>query len=135
METNTYAAGASDAELLHLLNAIGDKWTLTVVGSLLHGPRRFTSLHRAIGDISQKMLTQTLRELERNGLVERTVYPQIPPRVEYALTPLGATLCEPLTAFRRWADAHHAEMEASRAAFDHRVVAAQERNMHHVLLP
>ena len=88
------------------------------------GPRRFGVLRRSIGGISQKMLTQTLRKLERDGLVSRRVYPTTPPSVEYALTPLGETLTEPLGALRAWSSAHIAEVVAARAAFDERTNAA-----------
>lgn len=130
METNKHAHGTLDAELVRQLNTIADKWTLTVVGMLLDGPQRFSTLRRSIPGISQKMLTQTLRELERNGLVLRTVYPQIPPRVDYALTPLGATMCEPITAFKRWINAHRTELEDARAAFDKRAEADQHLPVH-----
>ena len=85
---------------------------------LEQGPQRFTALRRGIGEVSQKMLTQTLRGLERNGLVQRTVFAQVPPRVEYSLTALGQTLCEPLAAIRRWAEAHLEETQAARVAYD-----------------
>ena len=102
-----------------ILSRIGDKWTSLIVGLLSTSKsRRFNELRRAISGISQKMLTQTLRDLERDGLVKRTLYPEIPPRVEYALTPLGVTLCEPLTALRQWAEEHHEDVRASQEAFD-----------------
>lgn len=102
-----------------LLDRIADKWTTLVIGTLAQAePRRFTELRRAIGGISQKMLTQTLREMERDGLVERTVYPQIPPRVEYRLTPLGRTLKEPLSALAQWSQLHMDEVRAAQARFD-----------------
>jgi DNA-binding HxlR family transcriptional regulator len=116
---------ALDADTLWMLNSIADKWTLTVTRLLLNGPLRFSALRRAVGGISHKMLAQTLRDLERNGLVERTVYPHTPPQVEYSLTLVGSTLCEPLQAFARWTAAHRAEIEAARAAFDRR--AERER--------
>jgi DNA-binding HxlR family transcriptional regulator len=102
-----------------VLNRIADKWTLYVINLLAEGaPRRFGELKRAIGGISQKMLTHTLRDLERDGLVKRTVFPQVPPRVEYELTLLGATLCAPLTALTGWAHDHIAEIEAAQSTFD-----------------
>ncbi|MCC6261905.1 MAG: helix-turn-helix transcriptional regulator, partial [Anaerolineales bacterium] len=85
------------------LDRIADKWTTLIIGLLENRPRRFSELKREIEGISQKMLTQTLRGLERDGLVTRTVYAQIPPRVEYELTALGQTLCEPIAAIRHWA--------------------------------
>lgn len=87
------------------LDRIGDRWTALIVGVLEKGPRRFTEIRDAMG-ITSKVLTQTLRALERDGLVTRTAYPQIPPRVEYQLTPLGLTLREPLQAIRDWAEEH-----------------------------
>lgn len=87
-----------------VLDRIADKWTALIVGLLEPGPQRFTALHRKMNGISPKMLSQTLRSLERDGLVTRTIYAEVPPRVEYALTALGQTLCEPLAAIRRWSE-------------------------------
>lgn len=101
-----------------VLARVGDKWTVMVVGLLSDGPMRFNELRRTIGGISQRMLTLTLRGLERDGLVTRTVYPTIPPRVEYALTDRGITLIEPLKALFAWASEHNAAIERSRQAFD-----------------
>src|ERR671925_1670674 len=92
-----------------VLARVGDKWTVLVVTVLGDGPKRFNELRRALGSISQRMLTLTLRGLERDGLVTRTVFPTIPPRVDYALTPLGCTLIEPLLALGDWARRHQAE--------------------------
>ena len=101
------------------LALIADRWTMLVIKSLADGIQRHGALHRAIGGISQKMLTQTLRALERDGLVLRTVYPVVPPKVEYALTPLGETLIEPLAAISAWAERHMDEiMQARRCAGD-----------------
>lgn len=86
-----------------LLDRIGDRWTVLVVGSLADGPLRFSAIARRVQGVSQKMLTQTLRALEADGLVTRTQYPQIPPRVEYELTATGHTLREPLRALEEWA--------------------------------
>src|SRR5918997_5594166 len=86
-----------------LLSRIGDKWTVLVVGTLAEGPRRFNELRREIPSVSQRMLTPTLRNLERDGLVSRTVTPSIPPRVDYELTPLGRSLLEPVSALTGWA--------------------------------
>lgn len=91
-----------------LLDRIGDRWTVLVIGTLRGGPRRFSEIARAVDGISQKMLTQTLRALERDGMVTRTMYPEIPPRVEYALTDLGISLCDPLTSLEQWATTHMA---------------------------
>lgn len=96
------------------LDLIADKWTMLVVKELADGIYRYGALHRSIGGISQKMLTQTLRALERDGLVTRTVYPVVPPKVEYALTPLGETLIEPLAAIAAWAERHMDEIMQAR---------------------
>ncbi len=100
------------------LARIGDKWTVLVVELLCDGPMRFNEMRRTIVGISQRMLTLTLRGLERDGLVTRTVYPTIPPRVEYELTSLGRTLREPVGAIAEWARKHRPAMEKARAAFD-----------------
>jgi DNA-binding HxlR family transcriptional regulator len=105
-----------NCESRQALDRIADKWTCLIVYALLDGPRRHGELRRAIGGISQKMLTQTLRSLERDGLVRRTVIATIPPHVEYALTPLGETLAAPLAAICRWAMDHLAEVQAARAS-------------------
>lgn len=98
------------------LDRIADKWTSLIVYALLDGPLRHGELRRRVQGISQKMLTQTLRSLEGDGLVERTVIDVIPPHVEYRLTPLGHTLSDPLAAICHWAMDHVAEMQAARAA-------------------
>src|SRR5215210_1140358 len=103
-----------------VLDSIADKWATLIIDLLGEGPRRFGALQRAIGGISQKMLTQTLRTLERDGLVSRRVYPTTPPSVEYALTPLGQTLTEPLGALTAWAVANIDQVLAARAAFESR---------------
>lgn len=107
-----------------ILERIGDKWTLYVVGALRGGPRRFSELKRDVDGVSQRMLTLTLRGLERDGLVTRTVTPSIPPRVDYALTELGVTLLEPVAVLVTWVDRHRAEIESARGAFDREVPAA-----------
>ncbi|HZY98605.1 MAG TPA: helix-turn-helix domain-containing protein [Candidatus Baltobacteraceae bacterium] len=110
-----------DCSIRLVLDRIADKWTVMIMHLLLDGGQhRFNVLRRAIEGISQKMLTQTLRDLERDGLVVRTVYPEIPPRVEYALTPLGLTLCGPINALGEWAREHYKEIERAQAAFDAR---------------
>src|SRR5262249_31528333 len=101
-----------------VLSRIGDKWTVFVVGLLASGPMRFNAIRRTVGGISQRMLTLTLRGLERDGLVTRTVYPSIPPRGDYALPPLGSPLIEPLLALGDWARRHQAKVEAARLTFD-----------------
>jgi DNA-binding HxlR family transcriptional regulator len=100
-----------------VLDRVGDRWTALIVGLLEDGPQRFTQIRDAMG-VTGKVLTQTLRALERDGLVTRTAYPVIPPRVEYALTPLGMTLREPLAAIREWAEAHVHEIMRARLVFD-----------------
>ena len=104
-----------------VLGRVADKWTVLIVGLLAQTPvMRFNELKRAIGGISQKMLTQTLRDLERDGLVSRAIFPEVPPRVEYALTPLGLTLCGPIGELARWANDHISEVYAAQKAFDSR---------------
>ncbi|BFO57134.1 winged helix-turn-helix transcriptional regulator [Acidovorax sacchari] len=101
-----------------VLARIGDKWTLLVVMTLAGGPRRFSELKRSIDGVSQRMLTLTLRGLERDGLVHRKAYGTVPPRVDYALTPLGRSLREPVEELGAWALAHADTVEAARRAFD-----------------
>ena len=103
------------------LDRIGDKWSLLVIGMLGSGPMRFMELRRQIGSISQRMLTLTLRHLERDGLVQRTVYPTIPPKVEYRLTALGETLLESIKAIVRWTLEHREEIADARARYDARL--------------
>jgi DNA-binding HxlR family transcriptional regulator len=107
-----------------VLDRIADKWTALVIQILASGTMRYAELQRAIGGISQKMLTQTLRSLERDGLVQRTVHPVVPPKVEYSLTRLGRTLIEPLHALCRWSEKHLAELQANRALAKAKAVAA-----------
>jgi len=106
-----------------LLSRIGDKWTVMVVMLLREGSRRFSELKREIGGISQRMLTSTLRGLERDGLVTRTVYPTTPPRVDYELTRLGHSLREPVEALGDWALAHLDVIDGARREFDRRSAA------------
>ena len=101
------------------LDRIADKWTCLIVYALVDGPRRHGELRRAIDGISQKMLTQTLRSMEADGLVHRTVLDRVPPAVEYRLTPLGETLKDPLVAICRWAMEHLPELQAARRANAH----------------
>jgi DNA-binding HxlR family transcriptional regulator len=104
--------------VLRLLGRIGDKWTVLVIGRLRDGPLRYGELQRSVTGISQRMLTLTVRALERDGLITRTVHPSIPPRVEYALTDLGRTLLDPVLALAGWAIEHRADVEASRRRYD-----------------
>lgn len=105
-----------DCPSRRLLDRIGDRWTVLLVGALDPGPQRFSALAARVGGISQKMLTQTLRSLERDGFVTRTVYPRVPPHVEYELTALGRSLQEPLRALEEWAVAHMDEVRAHQEA-------------------
>src|SRR5271168_3561351 len=101
-----------------VLSRIGDKWSVLVVTRLGEHPQRFNELRRSIGGISQRMLTLTLRGLERDGLVTRTVFPTIPPRVDYALTSLGRDLLEPVSALGEWATRNQAKIARAREKFD-----------------
>ena len=111
-----YSPYAAECPTRRLLNLVGDKWTSLVVILLSQGTMRFGELRREIEGISQKMLTQTLRKLEACALVDRQIYAEVPPRVEYRLTELGRTLVEPLAALHTWAVEHVEEVEAARAA-------------------
>jgi DNA-binding HxlR family transcriptional regulator len=101
-----------------VLDRIGDKWSVLILKNLEEGPRRFGALKRMIGDISQRMLTQTLRDLQRDGLILRTVYPTVPPSVDYRLTKLGLSIMDPLEQLVQWSDRNHAKVRKARAAFD-----------------
>jgi DNA-binding HxlR family transcriptional regulator len=103
-----------------VLNRVGDKWSVLVIVLLGEGSKRFNELKRMIDGISQRMLTLTLRGLERDGLVKRTVHPTVPPRVEYALTALGRTLLDPVTEIAKWAQLHRHEIQRARDGFDAR---------------
>ncbi len=103
-----------------VLQRVGDKWSMLVIDLLGQGTMRFTELHRAVDGITARMLTVTLRGLERDGIVTRTIHPVIPPRVEYALTPMGRTLLDTIGQLVGWADSHLPEIEAARAAYDAR---------------
>jgi DNA-binding HxlR family transcriptional regulator len=103
-----------------ILARVGDKWSVFVIMLLGGGPRRFNEIKRMVGGISQRMLTLTLRGLERDGLVTRTVFPTIPPRVDYELTDLGRGLWTPVEALGMWAREHQVEIEDARARFDRR---------------
>ena len=103
-----------------VLNRIGDKWAIYVVDRLGAGPRRFSELLRGIDGITARMLTVTLRGLERDGILTRTVHAAVPPRVDYQLTPLGETLLDTIGQLVAWADAHIGEIESARADYDAR---------------
>jgi DNA-binding HxlR family transcriptional regulator len=101
-----------------VLSRVGDKWTVLVVATLGDGPKRFNEVRKALGSISQRMLTLTLRALERDGLVTRTVFPTIPPRVDYELTKLGRSLLDPVNELSAWARRNRAAMADARLKFD-----------------
>lgn len=101
-----------------VLQRVGDKWSILVVMNLAKGPRRFNEIKREVEGISQRMLTLTLRSLERDGLVTRTVFPTVPPRVDYELTSLGHSLRRPVSALGEWAKENRAIMQAAQRAFD-----------------
>jgi DNA-binding HxlR family transcriptional regulator len=103
-----------------VLQRVGDKWSMYVIDLLGQGTMRFTELHRGIDGITARMLTVTLRGLERDGIVTRTIHPVIPPRVDYALTPMGSTLLATIGQLVTWADSHLDEIDAARAAYDAR---------------
>ena len=101
-----------------VLARVGDKWTVLVVSTLGDGPRRFNELRKGLGSISQRMLTLTLRGLERDGLVTRTVFPTVPPRVDYELTRLGRSLLDPVSELGLWARKHRLAIQDARKRFD-----------------
>lgn len=118
METNVLSKCCPSQTVLDL---IASKWSVLVLYALRHGPLRYSELEQTIEGISQKMLTQTLRSLERNGLVRRTVYPVVPPHTEYVLTPLGTSLDDIVTRLGHWAQDNMLAVLAARAAYDQRV--------------
>ncbi len=119
LKAGGHAAVIDDCRpVAEILVRIGDKWSVLVVMLLGNGPKRFNEMRRLIGGISQRMLTLTLRSLERDGLVTRTAFPTIPPRVDYELTPLGHSLRQPITALGEWAYANRGRIEAARAHYD-----------------
>ena len=101
-----------------VLDRIGDKWTVLVIGALVDGTLRFSELRARIGGVAPKVLTQTLRAMERDGLLTRTVHAQVPPRVDYELTPLGASLTGPIATLTDWAETHVGRILVSREAYD-----------------
>jgi DNA-binding HxlR family transcriptional regulator len=101
-----------------VLDRIGDKWSVLILVSLKDGPQRFGALRREVSDISQRMLSETLRTLNRDGFIWRKVYPTVPPGVEYGLTDLGRSLLQPLSALVDWTAAHHGQVKEARASFD-----------------
>jgi len=111
-----------------LLDRVGDKWSLYTIGSLRQGSLRFNELKRGIEGISQRMLTLTLKSLERDGLVTRTVTPSVPPRVDYALTPLGRTLISTVMSLHRWAERNGSAVRRAREAYDKRSLGGEAVN-------
>ena len=114
----TPGVSAHCRKMSSVLTIVGDKWTVMIVMVLAERPRRFNDLKRTIGGISQQMLTRTLKVLERDGAVSRTVRPTVPPQVEYALTDLGRSLSEPLRALGAWAGAHLEAIDENRRRYD-----------------
>jgi DNA-binding HxlR family transcriptional regulator len=121
MERHIPDPNSSDCRAVStVLARVGDKWSVLIVNLLGDGPKRFNEIKRMVGGISQRMLTLTLRGLERDGLVTRTVFPTVPPRVDYELTQLGHSLWKPVEALGAWARANQAEIATARQVFDAR---------------
>ncbi|GGO19064.1 HxlR family transcriptional regulator [Micromonospora parathelypteridis] len=111
--------GDEDADFIReVLDLVGDKWSVLIIGTLADGPVRYSNLGDAIPGISQRMLTLTLKHLQRTGLVTRTSYPEVPPRVEYALTELGTSLLSTVLALAAWSADHHAEIRRHQTEYD-----------------
>ena len=109
-----------ECPIRNVVAQIGDKWSVLILFALVDGPDRFNSLKSRVIGISQRMLTQTLRDLEREGYVDRTVYPEVPVKVEYELTSMGRDLVKPLYQLVSWAGTHHDEIKQSRKDYDER---------------
>jgi DNA-binding HxlR family transcriptional regulator len=120
-QADVYKSGCPSRQVL---DRIGDTWSVLIVSALAGGPRRYSELAARIQGVSPKMLTQTLRGLERDGMISRTVFPVVPPRVDYALTDLGSSLLGLVSALETWAEAHMGDVAQARAAYDLRVAAA-----------
>lgn len=118
---NVYAA---ECPTRQILDRVGDKWAVLLLGLLMEGPRRFNELRRAIGGISQKMLSQTLKSLERDGLVRRRAIATVPVTVEYSVTPLGATLANAVDPLRHWAENNLKEVQAAQRRYDSQLKTA-----------
>ncbi len=114
------AGELSPCRAREVLQRVGDKWSMYVIDLLGQGTKRFSELHRSVDGITARMLTVTLRGLERDGIVTRTIHPVIPPRVDYALTPMGLTLLDAIGALVSWADSHLPEISAAQAVYDAR---------------
>ena len=113
-----YNAYLATCPARQVLDSLSDKWVTLVLNALSEGPKRYSDLARTIAGVSQKMLTQTLRQLERDGLVTRTVTPSVPVRVDYELTALGASMLPVVTAIKSWAESHIDEIHTARQAYD-----------------
>lgn len=111
-----------------VLGLVADKWTVLIVGRLATGTKRFGELKREVSGISQKVLTQTLRELERDGVVTRKIYASVPPKVEYSLTPLGCTLIDLVNSIRVWAETNIEDVLAAQSVYDKTAVTQQTEN-------
>ena len=109
---------AAACPVRNVLDRVGDKWTLLVIMALAARPHRFSELHRAVPDISKRMLTETLRDLERDGLADREVFPTKPPQVRYSLSPLGRSVLQPLAGLVAWAEHTYPAIREARARFD-----------------
>jgi DNA-binding HxlR family transcriptional regulator len=112
------ACGPERCPVRDVLDRIGDKWSTLILVALATRPRRFSELQRAVPDISKRMLTQTLRDLQRDGILTRHVFPTKPPSVEYRLSPLGISVLLPLAGLVEWAEAHHGEIQQARTHYD-----------------
>jgi DNA-binding HxlR family transcriptional regulator len=123
--SNKHVPSESCLAVREVLNRVGDKWSVLIVQLLADGPKRFSELRRAIEGISQRMLTLTLKGLERDGLVIRTVYPTVPPRVEYELTGLGRTLRKPIQTLAKWAQENRERIQQSRNRYDAKTSASR----------
>jgi DNA-binding HxlR family transcriptional regulator len=122
IETSIPLALSEDCPTREVLDRVGDKWSVLVIVLLGQRTHRFNELHRAIEGISQRMLTLTVRALERDGLLSRTVHASVPPRVDYELTELGRSLLDPLNALTAWANAHREDIQAAREQHDHQTI-------------
>lgn len=122
IDTSTPVGLSEDCPTREVLDRVGDKWSVLIIVLLGQRTHRFSELNRSIEGISQRMLTLTVRALERDGLVNRTVYASVPPRVDYELTELGRSLLDPLNALTAWANAHRGDIQAARVKHDHQTV-------------
>ena len=128
MPARRYNALTATCRSRAVLTQVADKWTVLVLGVLVGGTTRFNELRRRVQGITQKMLTQTLRDLERHGFVSRRIYAEVPPRVEYSLTPMGRSLVRVLDNVRDWADTHAGEVIAAQERFDRQLTARRVKS-------